>query len=86
MRCQDEAPAPHRRTRQNRLRDQPFVHTFTEELAVLANEFIAEHAGRHQGPSLSRIHLTNHLREMWAQLKALPLVFMLIAPSAGPGV
>jgi len=35
----------YRRARQNRLRDQPLVHTLTQELAVLANDLITEHAG-----------------------------------------
>ena len=34
----------YRRARQNRLRDQPLVYTLTQELAVLANDFITEHA------------------------------------------
>jgi len=35
----------YRRARQNRLGDQPLVHTLTQELTVLANDLITEHAG-----------------------------------------
>ena len=35
----------YRGARQNPPRDQPIVHTFAQELAVVADDFVAEHAG-----------------------------------------
>src|SRR6476661_10627647 len=56
----------YRRARQNRLTDQPLVHTLTQELAVLANDFITEHAGSVEGPRLSRIHRLSPAEERTA--------------------
>jgi len=45
-----------RRPRQKGSRDDPFIHSLTQELAVLAKNFIAEHASRHECPSLLSVH------------------------------